>query len=370
MKITFPHIGNTYLPIKAMFDDLGVETVLPPPNTKKTLEIGTKYAPELMCLPMKINLGNYIQSIEKGADTIVVTGSCGPCRYGYFAEVEKEILKDLGYDGVEFVVLEAPEGNLQEFYHRVSKVANTRNMIKIGKSVKNAIQVLRRLDRIEENVLKSRPYEKNKGQIDLINNQLISRLERSSGSQEMIKHIDVAQQSLQQVALESNKEVLKVGIVGEIYTVIEDFANIHIGKKLNEMGVEVHKSHTTGDWILEHLCYKSIGRSREKHIRKAAQPYVTTQVGGHGRETIGNTVLYAEDGYDGIIQVMPFTCMPEIVAMSILPHVQKDKNIPILTLIIDEMTGEAGYLTRLEAYIDLLRNRREKDTNEKMLSWY
>lgn len=363
-------MGNTYLPVKGMFDDLGVETILPPPNSKKTLELGTKYAPELICLPMKINLGNYIQSIEKGADTIVVTGSCGPCRYGYFAEVEKEILKDLGYADVEFVVLEAPEGNLREFYHRVSKVANTKNMIKIGKSVKNAIRVLRKLDHLEEHVLKQRPYEKNKGEMDSIYNQLIHKLERSTGSQEMIKHIDAAQQTLEWVALEPNRDVLKVGIIGEIYTIIEDFANIHIGKKLNEMGVEVHKSHTTGDWVLEHLCYKAIGSSREKHIQQAAQPYVKTMVGGHGRETIGNAILYADKGYDGIIQVMPFTCMPEIVAMSILPHVQKDKNIPILTLIIDEMTGEAGYLTRLEAYIDLLRNRREKYNNEKMLSWH
>ena len=66
MKVTFPHMGNTYLAGKALFEDLGVDVVVPLPNTKRTLELGTKYAPETICLPLKINLGNYIESIEKG----------------------------------------------------------------------------------------------------------------------------------------------------------------------------------------------------------------------------------------------------------------------------------------------------------------
>lgn len=83
-------------------------------------------------------------------------------------------------------------------------------------------------------------------------------------------------------------------------------------------------------------------------------------IGGHAQETVGNTVLYAKGGYDGVVQIYPLTCMPEIVAESILPAIERDYNIPILTLIIDEMTGEAGYLTRIEAFVDLLKRRRER----------
>ncbi|WP_053955770.1 CoA protein activase [Inediibacterium massiliense] len=368
MKITFPHMGNTYLPVKAMFEDLGVDVIPPPINSKKTLEIGTKYAPEQICLPMKINLGNYIQSIEKGADTIVVTGSCGPCRYGYFMEVEREILKDLGYE-VEIISLEAPDGDIKEFYNRVSKMLGTKNIFKMAKTFKNAFAVLKKIDEIEGKILRYRPYEKNKGEIDKIYNHLIYQLRKSTGSKEMLQYIKEAEKSFMHVSLEKKEDVLKVGIIGEIYTIIEDFANIDIGKKLNDLGVEVYKSHNTSSWVLEHLFYESIGSSREKDIRTAAAPYIKTMVGGHGRETIGNAILYAKEGYDGLIQIMPFTCMPEIVAMSILPKIQQDYHIPILTLIIDEMTGEAGYITRLEAYIDLLRNRRDKFKNEKMLSW-
>jgi predicted nucleotide-binding protein (sugar kinase/HSP70/actin superfamily) len=78
MKITFPHMGNTYITAKAMLDDLGMDYVIPPANNKKALEIGTKYAPELACLPLKINIGNFIQAYEQGADSILITGGVGP----------------------------------------------------------------------------------------------------------------------------------------------------------------------------------------------------------------------------------------------------------------------------------------------------
>ncbi|WP_313559978.1 hypothetical protein [Ruminiclostridium cellobioparum] len=45
MKITFPHIGNTYITAKSFLDDFGSEYVVPPFNTNKTLELGSKYTP-------------------------------------------------------------------------------------------------------------------------------------------------------------------------------------------------------------------------------------------------------------------------------------------------------------------------------------
>jgi len=53
MKITFPHMGNTYIAVKALLDDIGAEYVIPPLNSKRSLELGTKYAPEMACLPLK-----------------------------------------------------------------------------------------------------------------------------------------------------------------------------------------------------------------------------------------------------------------------------------------------------------------------------
>ena len=69
---------------------------------------------------------------------------------------------------------------------------------------------------------------------------------------------------------------------------------------------------------------------------------------------------FADAGLDGIIQVFPFNCMPEIIAKNILPQVSKEVNMPVISLAFDEQSGEAGVLTRLEAFIDLLEYRRSK----------
>ena len=61
---------------------------------------------------------------------------------------------------------------------------------------------------------------------------------------------------------------------------------------------------------------------------------------------------------DGAIQVIPFTCMPEIVAEIISKKVSDDLNFPVLTLIYDEQTGEEGLVTRLDAFVDLLKMKK------------
>lgn len=51
-------------------------------------------------------------------------------------------------------------------------------------------------------------------------------------------------------------------------------------------------------------------------------------------------------------------CMPEIISRSILPQVSRDHDMPVLSLVLDEHTGEAGIQTRLEAFVDLLERNR------------
>jgi predicted nucleotide-binding protein (sugar kinase/HSP70/actin superfamily) len=180
-----------------------------------------------------------------------------------------------------------------------------------------------------------------------------------------MKSIRETERKLSQIKINENLRPLKIGIVGEIYTTIDDYTSFGIQQKLGGMIVEVHRYVTVSNWITEHMIKQSLKLPRDLSYAKAARPYLGTMIGGHAQETIGNTIIYARNGYDGVIQIYPLTCMPEIVAESILPAVEKDYDIPVLTLIIDEMTGEAGYLTRVEAFIDLLCRRREKKQVEE-----
>ena len=55
---------------------------MPTSSNNRALDLGAFSSPEEICLPYKIMLGNYIESIERGADTVIITGNCGFCRYG------------------------------------------------------------------------------------------------------------------------------------------------------------------------------------------------------------------------------------------------------------------------------------------------
>jgi predicted nucleotide-binding protein (sugar kinase/HSP70/actin superfamily) len=149
-------------------------------------------------------------------------------------------------------------------------------------------------------------------------------------------------------------------LVGEFYVALEPFVNHNIEEKLGYLGVEVERAVSIKPWInsVFNLNFLKGKHKQESPIEKAADPYLPLSVGGEGQSTIGNIVLASEKGMDGAIQVVPFTCMPEIVAEIISKKVSDDLNFPVLTLIYDEQTGEEGLNTRLEAFIDLLKSKK------------
>lgn len=366
MVLTFPHLGNVHIAGKAFLEELGQEVVPPPPCSRRTLEIGTKYSPETMCLPFKINIGNYIESIEKGADTILITGSCGPCRFGYYSVLEENILRDLGYD-VEFIVFDPLREGIGQLKEGISKALNIRSYRDLIKAGKAGWQLIQKTDYLTQLANEKRAFAIDSYQVDRIMNDYYSEVEITYGAKEMLNLINRTEKRLQAIKVDKDKNPIKIGIIGEIYTIIEPFVNLDIEKKLGHMGVLVEKSLTPTKWVEHHVSKFPFGSKEENEKYKLAKPYLSTLVGGHGRETVGSAIYYALNGFDGVIQLLPLNCMPEIVAKSILPTVQKDYNIPIMTLVLDEMTGESGYLTRLEAFVDLLSKKKEEGKSGRLL---
>lgn len=362
MKLTFPHMGNVYIAGKAFFEELGHEVIPPPRSSSKTLEIGTKFAQETICLPLKIMIGNFIESIEKGADTIVLTGSCGPCRYGYYSVLQKNVLLDLGYD-VNFIVLDPIGEGIEKLKKNVYTLFNARNMKDVFEAAKVAWQLIKKADYITELSNIKRAYAVNSYEVDLIMDSYFKEVENRFGAKDMMNLMDSTIDALNTVKIKDDFVPIKIGIIGEIYTVIEPFVNLEVERKLGHMGVLVEKSLTPTIWVENHIKSYPFGSKSERLKQKLAKPYMNTAIGGHGIETIGSAIYYAKNGFDGAIQLLPLNCMPEIVAKSVLPNVSKDYEFPIMTLIIDEMTGEAGYMTRLEAFVDLLRRKGRKAIN-------
>lgn len=360
MKITFPHMGNIYIPLKTLFENLGCEVIPPPPCTKKTLELGVAYSPEFACLPLKINIGNFIEALELGADTIVMAGGVGPCRFGYYGEVQKEILKDLGYD-FEMIILDPPQGHVIELINKIRLITNKNN-----NTVKDVVKAIRfawkkavLLDKIEKQLFKIRPRERYRGQTEKVYNFLVKDILDVKYEEELEDLETEINEAFSYINVSKNVTPVKVGIVGEIYTVLEPFVNLHIEKQLGELGVEVHRNIYITDWVRENLFPSFLKPKDHNKILKLAEPFINCFVGGHGQESVAQIVNFSKMGFDGVIHLLPFTCMPEIVAKSAVPRVSQEYQIPVMTIVLDEHSAETGFRTRLEAFIDMIYHNRE-----------
>ena len=70
--------------------------------------------------------------------------------------------------------------------------------------------------------------------------------------------------------------------------------------------------------------------------------------------------LFQEKEINGIVQVTAFGCGPDSLVRELIDIKAKREGIPVLNINLDEHTGEAGILTRLEAFVDLIERRRRK----------
>jgi predicted nucleotide-binding protein (sugar kinase/HSP70/actin superfamily) len=359
MKITSPHLGNVNIAAKALFSGLGIEYIMPPLNSNKALDIGSYYSPEEICLPFKIMIGNYIESIRLGADTIILTGSCGPCRFGEYCEIQINLLKKLGYN-LEFIVIDQPADiGVKELLYRLSKIksASNKSFFVRTKAIYDAFKIMHLIDKFEASVHYKAGFERNKGDCKLLLKSCKTNLINCNTAGEMICILKSFFKKLNSVEIEDHKKPLKIAIIGEIYTIIEPFSNMYIEDKLMDYGISSKRRLSASWWLKDTLL--SPFKLDSIAIKKAGKKYLNLCIGGHAQECIGEAMMAKNESYDGAIQIFPLGCMPEIVSKSILPTISRKEDFPILSLVIDEMTGEAGYVTRIEAFIDLLERRKE-----------
>jgi len=356
MKVTCPHMGHLHWMLDDLFERLGVDYVKPPPSTTNTLTIGAKHSPEFACLPLKINIGNFIEGLDLGADTIIMAGGHGPCRFGYYGIVEERILRDLGYD-FQFLMLEPFNDGKLAFYNTFKSLSPGLTLRKLWKILKVSFSKGRAFDQLYKRSLQIRAYELERGDTTRALRKAEQLLVPAHTPEEIEEAGREALALIEAVPQDPERDVLKVGIVGEFFLLLEPFSNFGLEEILGHMGVYLERSVWVTDWIAPNRDNKIYGFPK-KLVEEKAAPYLNHNVGGEGRETIGGIVMMAERGFDGILQLLPFGCMPENIATSIIPKVQRDHDIPVLTLAFDEQTGRAGMITRVEAFLDLLAARR------------
>ena len=360
IKVAFPHMGTVCIAWAAALKKIGVEPFIPPYTSKKTLSLGTKHSPEAICLPYKLILGNFIEAIEGGADYVAMITSPGCCRLGQYGNSIENALVDMGYHA-RYVELSLYDG-IKGMYNVLKDISGKNDPILFARAINIAIRKMFLLDDLEENLAYYRAREINQGDADKHYAKALQYVKDVEHSRDLKRAKKLAFDEMKKVKIDPKKEVLNVDLTGEIYLVCDSFSNQNITKELGKMGVQVRRSLTVSSFIKDAIIPKAF-RDGETHLQRAnrmAKPYLMRDIGGDSLECVSDVAYANERGIDGIIHISPFTCMPEIMSQNIFPAMRENCDIPILPLIMDEQTGKAGYLTRLEAFVDLMRRRKRK----------
>lgn len=335
-----------------------------PPVTKNTLSLGTRYSPEFACLPFKVILGCFIECLEAGADTLFMVTSSNACRMGYYSKVHEEILRDLGYD-FKFLRHKSSDKGILGVLRTVRKCTNHAPWRNVIAAYNLATSKMKALDDLERKVVKVRPVAQDKAQAEHVFHEAIDAIDEATGLLSLRWAVHTYLKKLDQVPRDPSIVPLRVGIVGEMYVVLEPFCNLNLEVELGKLGVEIMRTKATylSEWT-SIKSYMGVLNSEKKKMAKYAYPYLKRDVGGHGLESVAEKVCLARDGYDGVVHLTPFTCMPETIAQNIMPTTKE--KIPVLTLICDEQATKTGMLTRLEAFVDLLERRRRSNYKKQV----
>lgn len=363
--ISFPQMGNIGIPIKAMLKCMGANVLMPSNNNIETLNYGTKHSYETVCLPYKLNLGNYIQVLEQGANVLLMFRAPGTCRLGNYAFMAEAKLKELGYD-FEMVVFDMYKGKLIEIARKFNyAIGEKASFSKILYGIKLGFAKFDALDTIERKLFYVRPRAINPEKAEKIYNLGVNNIDKALNVKEVKDAVSATLDMFNYVQLDNNKEILKVYLTGEFFVLLDPFTNMGIEKELGLLGVEVERQIMLSDWTNNALLPNWINK-KESHRERAyriAGKYIKRAVGGECLESIGDVVYAARENINGVVHLSPFNCNPEIVSQCILPQVSKSENIPVISLIMDEQKGKAGFVTRLEAFTDLMyRRKRTKIT--------
>jgi len=349
--ITFARWGNYTIAFKTLFEELGLEVIPPEKTTSQTITEGAKIAPEMFCFPLKVTLGNYLPALKKGANTIfMVQNVGGSCRQRYYGRIQEKILKENGWE-INFIDFKA---TLKDIYSKIKDISGA-SLWQILRAARFFFKKLGLIERIEKKAQYYRPREIEKGETDRVLQWCFSEIENLDNEKDFPKLKKEIFKKISKIKIKKNKILLKIALIGEIYTVCDPTINFDVERKLGLEEIEVHR-----EMSIIYQLKKSVFPWKDWIIQRKINPYLKSTVGGHGRDAIYEMLNYIKRDFDGIIHLLPMACMPEVTVRPILEKIHQESGIPFLSLSLDEQVAETGIDTRLEAFVDVVENYHNK----------
>jgi len=363
--ITYPPFGPSGYTFLAGLQDIGRKDVLHLPRpTKKMVALGVAHSPETICTPLKYCVGALATGVEMGANEVVFPSGTGTCRFSMYYELIRLIFEDMGLTDVTFHTFD---------YHLPIDLLKLFKNLSVNKSYAEVVAALLRggvrnrlLDLVDDQLNYYRAFEIDKGRTEEIAEQFYQEIINTRKHRALAKLKKKIPQTFQEeVEIDLPSAIVRVVIVGEIYAVLEPGMNQDLHKRVNELNVAVKTGVTLRKYTDIGAKINPFVKDPIKESAKVAKKYLPYYCGGDAQQTIGDMILYKKKGYDGLIQLYPFTCMPELVAKDILPKVSREIDMPKYSLVFDEKAEGVAIQTRLEAFINMLKRKKMKQKEQK-----
>jgi len=305
-----------YYPMwKTFFEELGTEVVVSPPTTQAILASGSSRVVADTCLPVKAFCGHIL----------ALVGECDYIFIPAIRSVKRKIYncsKFLGLpDMTKAVIPESPP---------ILDID-----IDINKGKGELYQAIYKLGRrFTWNPLRIRQAATSAWQAHLKYRQLMS----SYGL--------TPPQAIDRVKPETPPPTqATIAVVGHPYLLYDEHINHRLIHRLEQAHYRVLTPEMLTPEQLESAITRLVGR-----------PYWTYE-----EEVVGAGGHYLESGADGVIGIMAFGCGPDSLMMNIVQRrAAKLRTSSFMCLTVEEHTAEAGVVTRLEAFLDMIQRRKKK----------
>ncbi|MGV8074532.1 MAG: CoA activase [Syntrophobacteraceae bacterium] len=382
--------GSTLM--AAAFRAVGIDTVLL--ETYKGLSLGREFTSGKECFPCQVTLGDVLHHLRNEKDRLgpafspdnyiyFLPEADGPCRFGMYNKLQRLVLDRFD----EF-------RDIPIAYISTENVYSTDGLLppeSSGVFRKLCYVVVIIADIMDRTLWRVRPYEYRLGMTDAFMKQardtMASTIESIGASlnfnrlYEMVDDIVATAKSF----IDPHKPRRpRIGIVGEIYLRSHSESNQNIIRNLERFGGEVVNA-SIGEWInfitfegirkLKHQWKAAWRQQNRQTLRQIARSYIGYQadkfyqtwrqgqlyrralrhldiqpdhsisdierrldhnrlfdfeIGTEAGLSIGGALAYADHGFDGIVNVFPFTCMPSTICSSVLKPLLLEMRIPYM----------------------------------------
>ncbi len=383
----------------AAYRACGMEAEVLPMSDEQSLELGKQQTLGKECLPCITTTGDMLKKLQEPgfnpskAAFFMPSGS-GPCRFGHYSNLHRLILQRVGYGDVP--VISPNQG--RRFYNDFKQLKKDPTHL--------GWQAIVAVDALLKAVLAVRPYERTSGEADRAFQECIDDICKVTESWgDLPAAMERAARKFEAIPQDRSAPKPVIGVVGEIYVRSHDFCNQSLLRQLESLGAETRLAamsewiyytnfcrtrRALKDWDLRtalHSQLKEFVQRRDERrlaapfaelvpgilepatrtLLNLSNPYIHDSFEGEASLSVGKTIEFYHDGAHGVVNTMPFTCMPGTIVTAVLKRVRQDcDDLPCLSVAYDGQE-QANTLTRLEAFVhqtrqfmETARHRRRK----------